>query len=154
MSTNQDTGVCECEAGYHLTDLGCVDCQYLIPGCRTCSHTADTDTGFQLISERVFGTIGSVDTYVTCDICQSSARYVESPAGEPVKCSACAERFDGCSSCGTYGDTCDQCYQTHVLEAVDADGLIPCTRCDYFMFNCLTCFDKTECRSEKPRLLF
>ena len=31
--TDPVTGACFCEKGYYMTDKGCLDCQYLIPGC-------------------------------------------------------------------------------------------------------------------------
>ena len=61
----------------------------------------------------------------------------------PMKCESCHARYNGCSVCGKFGEECEQCHPTHVLEAVDADEEIPCTRCDYFMADCLTCYSRS-----------
>jgi hypothetical protein len=174
------TGSCTCAAGYQLMPtLGCVECSYLIPGCFSCSE-ATYNTGLLLDNMRVNGVWEDVG-YVTCDRCLIDERFVELNLAEddvirltdsytipldyslldenistltPVKCEACAAKFDACSYCGIYGDECLQCYPTHVLGDLDGDGINECNRCDSFMSNCLTCYSQTQCKSEKPRLLF
>ena len=37
--TDEITGACHCEEGYHMTDKGCFMCDYLIPGCEECEES-------------------------------------------------------------------------------------------------------------------
>ena len=73
----------------------------------------------------------------------------------PVKCSSCQKKFEGCSKCGTFGDACTGCYQTHTLYkptvTPPAVAVESCYRCDYFMMDCLLCYDSESCKVEKPR---
>ena len=151
--------------------MGCVSCDYLIPGCSTCSEV-NWNSGITLDWARMFGPDSGQEKYLSCANCEQDERFVEieleaafasenkaalpdkAKTTTPVKCESCSTRFDGCSSCGQFGDTCTKCYPTHVLEAVDADKKIPCTRCDYFMSGCLTCWSRSSCNMTKPRRLF
>ena len=45
--TDELTGACFCEDGYYMTDRGCLNCQYLIPGCEDCELTT-RNTGIPL----------------------------------------------------------------------------------------------------------
>jgi len=136
MTTNAQ-GFCRCDVGYHLKeDFGCAKCQYLIPGCSSCSEVL-WDSGIKLDTTRMYG-LNKTNNYVTCNSCVVNERFVQInldaktipnavsldysnlPATvkteSPVKCENCAVRFDGCSSCGIFGEDCKQCYSTHVLE--------------------------------------
>ena len=115
-------------------DHGCLPCAYQVPGCFSCSSVL-WDTGIPLDSARLNGP-GNAQAFLTCDKCEVDERFVRieldptipAPEGfdyaaptyaslpaavgvsQPVKCSSCQKRFDGCSSCGTYGESCTQCY--------------------------------------------
>ena len=153
MVRDEETGLCSCTDGLFMDEThGCLSCDYMIPGCRTCSEVA-WDSAIPLDFARMKGPDQSA-SFLTCDTCSTSERYVHIDAAiadytaipddtvstSRVTCKHCQASFDGCTSCGTYGAACEACAPTHVLLAVDADGVIPCTRCDYFMSNCLTCF--------------
>ena len=45
--TDPLTGACFCEEGYFMTENGCLDCEYLIPGCEKCMLTT-RNTGVPL----------------------------------------------------------------------------------------------------------
>lgn len=179
MFTN-DQGFCQCNNGFHLVEgLGCVDCQYLIPGCNSCSDVA-WNSGIVLDSDRVFG--GAKTGSVTCDSCFDDARFVEIDIDMvhaasydiyefdefdyssledwvvttgKVKCESCQTRFDGCGQCGTYGEECTKCYPTHLLQIEDTEtNDYPCMRCDKIVRpNCLTCYNSKECKTTKPSML-
>jgi len=55
--------------------LGCVKCQYLIPGCYTCSEVS-WDSGILLDNIRLHGVYEDIG-YVTCDRCEVDERFVE-----------------------------------------------------------------------------
>ena len=172
-------GRCECADGYYMDAThGCLTCQYMIQGCQSCS-IVNWNSGLPLDTVRKYGTLGG-EEYLTCDSCSNDDRFVEinlnpaiAVAGfdytaaitssdlpsavetlTPVKCESCYASFDGCSKCGTFGDSCTGCQLTHTLIESSTAGVYGCTRCDYFMSNCLTCYDQSTCRETKPRLLF
>ena len=133
----------------HAT-AGCQECSYLAPGCKTC-ETVPWNTGIPLLQ----------GGYLTCTSCQNNEMFVDinprNPA-KPVKCTYCQAKFDGCSKCGTYGDTCTGCYPTHVDALAGWNQNFSyqgprCVRCDKYMYDCLTCFDKERCKTKKPRRL-
>ena len=37
-------------------------------------------------------------------------------ANTKVKCKHCHDKFDGCSKCGVYGNSCTGCDLTHILH--------------------------------------
>jgi len=133
MLLNAD-GFCECEEGYHMhPEHGCLSCQYMVPGCTSCS-TVYWDSGIPLDNVRMSGPDSTCSQYLTCDSCRLTQRYVRLDlqtsiaidgfdygsadfsnlpdtvkAQAPVKCESCLTAYDGCSSCGTYGDSCTNC---------------------------------------------
>ena len=161
--------------------FGCHSCNYLIPGCSGCSQV-NWNSGIELDSTRLGVNKAS---FLTCDKCTGDERFVSinlSPtsnipapvnyaalpdnavAKTPVKCASCQKKFDACSKCGTFGDSCTGCYQTHTLYTVPvpapaagekAAQPVPatCYRCDYFMAGCLLCVNNFSCKMEKPRRL-
>jgi hypothetical protein len=78
----------------------------MIPGCTKC-EAVSYDTGLPLYGTATFVQESS---YLSCFECQF-ARYVEEGRGdEPVKCSHCSQKWEGCSSCGLDGQICERCY--------------------------------------------
>ena len=77
MVLNAETGLCSCEDGYHMHEtFGCLSCQYMIPGCASCSEVY-WDTGIPLDNIRMKGPDNtSCDKSLTCDACQLNERYV------------------------------------------------------------------------------
>ena len=63
MDTN--TGACECDSGYFMTDKGCRTCEYMIPGCTECDMVS-YNTGLPL-----FGAATFIDEnqYLSCFEC-------------------------------------------------------------------------------------
>ena len=181
MQLDETTGLCSCEDGYHMHPThGCLKCDYMIPGCRTCSE-AYWNTGISLDTIRMYGPdVEGCNSakYLTCDQCELAERFVQIELDDtveiddfdyehidyanlpdgivpltPMRCASCHARYEGCSQCGIFGEACDKCSPTHVLEAIDPEGVIPCTRCDIFMADCLTCYSRSSCKQEKPKML-
>ena len=108
---------------------------------------------------RKYGPDSATREYLVCESCSNDDRFVEInlnsaivvagfdytaaisstalPTGvettEPVRCESCYSRYDGCSKCGTFGDSCTGCQLTHTLIESATAGVFGCTRCDYFM---------------------
>lgn len=126
---DEDTGLCMCEDGYHMhPTFGCLTCQYMIPGCASCSEVY-WDTGIPLDNVRMHGPDStSCDKSLTCNACQLSERYLklswdhvfsakdfsyksmnyfDLPDGiavsSPVSCDNCQTLIPGCARCGTFG---------------------------------------------------
>lgn len=143
-------------------DFGCDSCSYIIPGCFSC-HEVGWNSGIPLDNLRLQGPDAD-QSYLSCERCEVDQRFVSIqldtsvavdgfdysdvdysalPNGvqtvSPVKCDSCLSQYDGCAACGTYGETCSMCLQTHALYPEDTTGLEPCKRCDFFMNDCLLC---------------
>ena len=111
MVLNSTDGSCRCEAGFKMTDFGCFSCEYLIPGCKNCTETS-TVTSIQTYTH-----IGSLTTrkYLNCAECDYMKYIVPGNSTEPTTCKNCAQKWDGCSQCGAYGDACTTCYNSHLF---------------------------------------
>lgn len=75
MIRNETTGFCSCTDGLFM-DLnhGCLTCDYMIPGCRSCSQ-ASWNSSIPLDNARMSGP-DSDPVFLTCDACSTSERYV------------------------------------------------------------------------------
>ncbi len=137
-----ETGTCACADAdkFMHSKHGCLPCSYMLPGCRTCSQVS-WSSGIPLDADRLLGP-GKGVASLTCNQCDEDNRFVRidldtsipAPAGfnyttavysnlpaglstkSAVKCSSCLKKYDGCSSCGTYGESCTNCYPTHTLH--------------------------------------
>ena len=153
-------------------DSGCREGRYMLPGCFEFTEVY-WDSGLKLDHLRMEGP-DAWEKYLSCNRCETDDRYVSIPfdssveidtdvywwwdydnpdyvdipdtvkTTSPVRCDSCQFRYDGCSSCGTFGESCLGCYSTHLLEEV-ASG-VPCTRCSYWMARCISCTSSTSCR--------
>ena len=74
-------GECGCYDGYFLTEMGCLECELLIPGCDECYETHQQTIGCRKCSNRHYKTF---ETPSSCAACSSS-------------CAACSEKWEGCS---------------------------------------------------------
>ena len=68
-------------------DFGCLSCDYMIPGCRSCS-VVDWDTNIPLDNARMMGP-DSDPSYLTCNECSTSERFVDESSGNRVTCKHC-----------------------------------------------------------------
>jgi len=109
QETDEITGACFCTEGYYMTDKGCLNCEYLIPGCELCSLT-EQNTGIPLYALASYFE-SPTQQYLDCDIC-SHGRYVQkgTSSGKKSKCTHCSAKWDGCSYCGETGGSCQECY--------------------------------------------
>ena len=146
-----EDGFCTCADGLFMDqNFGCLSCDNLVPGCKTCSITEDTDTLIPLDYIRMGGPDAS-PSWLSCDECTRSDRYVAASDGAQtsISCKHCITAFDGCSACGTHGDACTSCALTYFLQESG-----DCMRCDDatsgVSSNCLTCYDATNCATYKP----
>ena len=160
--TRTSDGLCECDAGYFMdANFGCLTCQYMVQGCKSCS-IVNWNTGLPLDNVRKYGPDTTNTEHLVCDSCTNDDRFVEInlnsaidvtsdasfdyttaisstalPAEvettEPIRCESCYSRYDGCSKCGTFGDSCTGCQLTHTLITDAATSVSTCTRCDFFM---------------------
>ena len=167
-----ENGLCECADGYYMDAThGCLTCQYMIQGCKSCSIVG-WNSGLPLDHVRKYGPDTDRREYLACNSCTNDDRFVEInlnsaievagydytatissldlPSGvetlTPVRCESCYANYDGCSKCGTFGDSCTGCQLTHTLIESETAGVFGCERCDKFMYNCLTCYDQSSCR--------
>jgi len=123
-----------------MTERGCLNCEYLIPGCESCVLTT-RNTGIPLYALASYFK-DPKQQYLDCELC-GAERYVEKgSSGTKTKCTHCAAQWEGCSDCGETGGSCLACYQTHLLEG---NSKTPCTRCDFYMYGCVKCVDKMTC---------
>ena len=134
-----------------MTALGCLNCDYLIPGCETCTLTT-RNSGIPLYSLASYFE-NPEQQYLDCDACVFG-RFVErgNSSGLKSKCTHCSTKWEGCSYCGQTGSSCQECYQTHLLEGTFDE---PCVKCEQFMFDCVKCLNAEICTVRKPsRMLF
>ena len=76
MLVDPETGFCTCADGLFMdANFGCLSCDYLIPGCKTCSATSDGDTLIPLDTIRMAGSL-EPQSWLTCDECTRTDRYV------------------------------------------------------------------------------
>ena len=111
MIINSD-GSCKCADGYFMTDYGCQTCQYLIPGCTNCA-TSNTISNIR-VYDFLSGT-GQSKKYLDCALCDYMKYMVPGNSTSKSRCFNCAQKWDGCSQCGIYGDQCTTCFQTHLF---------------------------------------
>lgn len=133
-----------------MTDRGCLNCEYLIPGCvdEQCVTTT-RNTGIALYAIASYFE-NPQQQYLDCDLC-IEGRFVEKgTAGIPTKCTHCAAKWNGCSYCGETGGRCEVCYQTHLNEGTFEE---PCVKCDRFIAGCLKCVNRETCTLKKPKRL-
>ena len=50
-----DSGACSCNSGYHMSETGCLACDYLVPLCTECSEVTE-DTLIPLYMDASFTT--------------------------------------------------------------------------------------------------
>ena len=66
MILDEETGLCSCEAGYHMDyDYGCLACDYMIPGCASCSEVY-WNSLIPLDTARMKGPY-ECETFLTCN---------------------------------------------------------------------------------------
>ena len=125
MQLDETTGLCSCEDGYHMHPThGCLRCDYMIPGCRTCSEVY-WNTGISLDTIRMYGPdVEGCNSakYLTCDQCQLAERFVQIELDDtveiddfdyenidyanlpdgivpltPMRCASCHAKYEGCA---------------------------------------------------------
>jgi len=74
---NPQTGFCEClKAGEFMhANHGCLQCDYLVPGCSSCSQVA-WNSGISLDTGRLAGPQGAA-VYLSCNKCTTNDRFVK-----------------------------------------------------------------------------
>ena len=92
-----------------MTSKGCLDCDYLIPGCELCTDTT-RNTGIPLYALASYYE-SPEQRYLDCEVC-IHGRFVQKGGfgGEKTKCTHCSAKWDGCSFCGDTGGDCQECY--------------------------------------------
>lgn len=76
MVKDLETGFCTCPDGKWMDrDSGCLDCNYMIPGCTSCTQVS-FNTQIPLDYERLTGP-DSDPLFLSCDACFENERYVK-----------------------------------------------------------------------------
>ena len=136
-------GSCKCDDGYWLTEFGCQTCEELIPGCEQCYRTA-SNTMIPLYEGANVGRY-SRQYYIDCRKCpyHDYRQRANVSQNKKPECVPCKNKWEGCGYCGTYGNRCTKCLESHVYQSRNYYN--PCRPCWCWMGRCIWCRGSNQC---------